>query len=306
MARIKRAIHKVLFSQKSFELFQRHGINVTRHHFYNPIPDTRTLAADDGLWEQESKLAGVDLNVEKQLQMLSDVFPKFQPEYDFPLNRTATPHEYFINNGAFGLVSAAVLHGMIRHFSPRTIIEVGSGNSTYVSARASLMNEADGHPTKLIAIEPYPNRVLKKGFPGLAKLVRKKVEQVGVDFFSKLEAGDILFIDSSHVVRMGGDVNLLFLEVLPVLKKGVVVHIHDIFLPHHYPKDWVLRKQNFWTEQYLLQAFLIGNRDFEVLWCGSYVYSKHPEKLKSAFPPPAGLGFGDNYFSSSFWMRKVD
>src|SRR5687767_14041555 len=160
MGRIKRAIHKVLFSQKFFELFQRHGINVTRHHFYNPIPDTQALSAEDALWEKEATLAGVDLNVEKQLQMLSGVFPQFRHEYDFPLNRTSTPHEYFINNGAFGLVSAAVLHGMIRHFSPRRIIEVGSGNSSYLSARASLMNEADGHPTELIAIEPYPNRVL--------------------------------------------------------------------------------------------------------------------------------------------------
>ena len=196
---IKRALRKMLFSQKSFELFQKFGVNLTRNHFYSPIPDTKVLKANKKLWEEEMKLVGVDLNIEKQLSMLKSVFPMFQEEYDFPLNKTSTPHEYYINNGAFGFVSASVLHATIRHFTPRTIIEVGSGNSTYVSARASMMNIANGQPTKLISIEPYPNQVLKEGFPGLSELIPKKAEEVGANFFAQLEDGDILFIDSSAV-----------------------------------------------------------------------------------------------------------
>jgi len=138
----------------------------------------------------------------------------------------------------------------------------------------------------------------------LSRLLIQKVEDVGVDFFSSLDDGDILFIDSSHVVRTGGDVPFLYMEVLPRLRKGVLVHIHDIFLPLAYPKEYVIKKRCFWNEQYLLQAFLTYNDAFEVLLCGSYLHLKHLEELRSTFPPPAGLGVHENYFSSSFWMRK--
>lgn len=304
MSLIKRALGNLLFSQRIFEFFQRFGIHVMRKHFYSPIPDTRVLRGKK-IFEKETELVGVDLNVEGQLNLLENVFPKFRMECDFPLNKTYIPHEYYINNGEFGLISAAVLHCMIRHFVPRTIIEVGSGHSTYVSARASIMNQSHGYLTKLISIEPYPNQVLKKGFPGLAELIQKKVEEVDIIFLSQLEDRDILFIDSSHVVRIGGDVNFIYLDMLPRLKKGVVVHIHDIFFPKDYPEDWVIRKRNFWTEQYLLQAFLTYNNQFEVLWCGSYMYLKYPEGLQSTFPPPKGMEIRENYFSSSFWMRKI-
>lgn len=251
------------------------------------------------------ELVGVELNIMQELDLLENVFSKYRRECDFPLVRTSIPHEYYMNNGGFGLISAAVLHCMIRHFSPKTILEVGSGNSTYVSARASMMNAEHGQPTTLISIEPYPNQVLREGFPGLSELIVKKAEDVDISFFSQLEAGDILFIDSSHVVRLGGDVNFLYLEVLPRLKAGVIVHIHDVFFPKQYPKKWVIQKRKFWTEQYLLHAFLTYNSQFEVLWCGSYMYMKYPDRLREVFPPPAGLGFHENYFSSSFWMRRV-
>jgi hypothetical protein len=296
----------MLFSQLTFEFFQKFGIHVTQNHFYSPIPDTKILGSKKDLWEKEMELVGVDLNVERQIDLLENIFPEFREEYDFPLNKTSTPYEYYINNGAFGLISAAVLHCMIRYFAPRTIIEVGSGNSTYVSARAGQMNQARGQvAANIISIEPYPNEVLRKGFPGLSELIPKRVEEVDINFFSQLDDKDILFIDSSHVVRTGGDVNFLYLEVLPRLKKGVVIHIHDVFFPKHYPKDWIIRNRNFWTEQYILQAFLTYNNQFEVLWCGSYIYFKYLERLKSIFPPPKGLGFCENYFSSSFWMRKI-
>jgi hypothetical protein len=167
------------------------------------------------------------------------------------------------------------------------------------------MNAEQGHPGKLVSIEPYPNDVLRRGFPGLSQLIPRKVEEVGSEIFSQLQPNDILFIDSSHVVRMGGDVNFLFLEVLPTLAQGVLIHIHDIFFPYQYPKEWVLGQHRFWTEQYLLQALLTGSKQFEVLWCGSLMYSRCGDRLKEAFPPPEGLGSGKDYFSSSFWMKKV-
>jgi hypothetical protein len=303
---IKRVLGKVLFSRRTFDCFQRFGIHVTNKHFYSPIPNTKELKEKSGFWKKEKELVGIDLSIAKQLDLLQNVFPKFQKECNFPLNKTSVPYEYYLNNGAFGLVSAAVLHCMIRYFRPQTIIEVGSGSSTYVSARACLMNKnVDGKNTNLISIEPYPNKVLSMAFPGLTELIPKKVEEVDIKLFEQLEDGDILFLDSSHNVRIGGDVNYLYLEVIPRLKKGVIIHIHDIFFPEEYPEEWVISLRRFWTEQYLLQAFLAFNDHFKVLWCGSYIYLKYFEKLKSAFPPPADLGFCTNYFSSSFWMRKI-
>ena len=115
-------------------------------------------------------------------------------------------------------------------------------------------------------------------------LIEKKVEDIDLEFFSQLESGDVLFIDSSHTVKIGGDVNYLFLEVLPRLKPGVIVHVHDIFLPFEYRRDWVMEEFRFWTEQYLLQAFLTFNSEFEVLMANSYLAHGYLEDLKAAFP----------------------
>jgi hypothetical protein len=129
-------------------------------------------------------------------------------------------------------------------------------------------------------------------------LVTKKVQEIDLNFFSQLQSGDILFIDSSHTVKIGGDVNYLFLQVLPRLKPGVMVHVHDIFLPFEYRRDWVLDEFRFWTEQYLLQAFLTFNSEFEVLMANSYLSHYYQEDLKAAFPSLPSWGGG------SFWMRR--
>jgi predicted O-methyltransferase YrrM len=302
---LKRAFGRIIFSRPIFEIFQKAGIHITRRHFYSPIPDTRDLAIRRDLWEGEYDLPGVDLNPARQLEILESVIPKYITECNFPEEKTANTHEYYVNNGSFGLVSAVTLHGMIRHFQPRTIIEVGSGFSTLVSARAALMNKAESHPVNLIAVEPFPSAQHKAGFPGLTELIPRRVEDLGVGFFERLQSGDILFIDSSHVLRIGGDVAFLYLEVLPRLKSGVVVHIHDILWPRHYARDMVINQRMFWNEQYLLQAFLAFNHDFEVLMSASWLHAKHPEKVKAVIPPPKSKPKLENYVSSSFWMRRV-
>jgi hypothetical protein len=125
------------------------------------------------------------------------------------------------------------------------------------------------------------------------------VEDVGVETFEQLQARDVLFIDSSHVVRIGGDVTYLFLEVLPRLQPGVVIHVHDIFFPGDYPRDWVVEQFRFWSEQYLLQAFLAFNSAFEVLLCNGYLQSKYAPVLRATFARSPWWGGG------SFWMRRI-
>ena len=201
----------------------------------------------------------------------------------------------------FRSIDAEVLYCMIRHYRPHRIIEVGSGFSTYVSAAAVRQNGAEGYPATLVAIEPYPNDVLRRGFPGLHQLLQQPVQSVDYEAFTSLTENDILFIDSSHVLRIDSDVRFLVLEVLPRLQPGVLVHFHDIFLPCDYPRAWVMNEYRFWNEQYVLQAFLAFNRGFEVVWLGSYMHLHHSEKLREVFGSydPATIWPG------SLWMRRL-
>jgi len=281
------------------------GFHITRNHFYQPIPDTRTLK--DELWLRQSELVGVNLNEQKQIQLLSK-FLRFKCEYGaFPKNKTAKPWQYFMDNPNFGPVDAEILYCMIRHFKPKKMIEIGCGYSTYLAAQAILRNEEEsGYQAELIAIEPYPGEVLKSGFPGLSKLIPMKVEEVDLAEYDELKENDILFIDSSHVLRIGNDVHHEYLEILPRLRKGVLVHIHDVFFPCEYPKQWVLEMHRFWNEQYLLQAFLTFNSAFDVLWCGSYMHLKHPDKLEDAFASynKETVWCTQRPGVTSLWMRK--
>lgn len=264
---------RLIHNRKTFLVCQRMGFHVTPNSFYHPVPDTRKLK--DDLWLKHSELAGIDLNEEKQLELLSLFESKFKNEYElFPRNRTDIPYEYYVDNLAFESVDGEILYCMIRQFKPRRIYEIGSGNSTYLSAQAVQNNvgEDSDYQCELVAIEPYPNEILKAGFPYLSGLICKEVQDVPLSEFEKLNENDILFIDSSHVLRIGNDVQYEYLEILPRLNKGVIVHAHDIFLPAEYPKEWILRDRRFWTEQYLLQAFLAFNKTYEVLWAGSYMH----------------------------------
>jgi hypothetical protein len=276
-----------------FRLWERHGFHVTPVHFYQPIPNTQSLP--ETIWTRSSELVGIDMNEPMQLELLRNHFPKFRHEYDhFPLEPTGEPCRFYLTNGLFDGTDALVAYCMIRHFQPRLIVEVGGGFSSLVAAEAIAKNKN----SRLICIEPFPRDFLRQGFPGLHSLIEKKVEDIDIGFFSQLEAGDILFIDSSHTVKIGGDVNYLFLEILPRLKPGVIVHVHDIFLPFDYRRDWVMEQLRFWSEQYLLQAFLSFNSEFEVLMANAYLVHRYMEDLNATFPkspPPRG---------GSFWMRR--
>lgn len=279
--------------QDTFHLWEEHGFHITPVHFHQPIPDTRSLS--DNLWERESDLVGVDMNDDVQLRHLREIYPRYRAEYDqFPADSPERPHEFYFNNGSFSGTDALVLYCMVRYYRPKLIVEVGSGFSSRVSAQAALRNEH----TELVCIEPYPDVILTNGFPGLTSLIAKEVQEVGLDLFQRLAAGDILFIDTSHVVKCGGEVNHLFLEILPRLNPGVLVHIHDIFIPWEYPREWMMNDLMFYNEQYLLQAFLSFNSAFEVLVSNHYLGRKYQTEMKAAFPNSPWWGGG------SFWMRR--
>lgn len=303
-------VHDVLFSRRTFDFLQGLKINLTKNYHYSSIPDVALLRARN-VWALESSLCGVAVSDEKQLDHTRKVVAAFGHECNFPLVPTGALAEYYVSNGLYGWICATLYYSLIRHYKPRRIIEVGAGMSTYLAAEAVLRNQVEGFGCVLTAIEPYPNETIKAGFRGLSNTVQRRVEDLDPSFFEGLDAGDILFIDSTHTVRTGGDVTYLFLEVLPRLRSGVLVHVHDVFLPQHYPEDWIVRKQYFWAEQYLLQAFLAFNESFEILWAGNYLATKYPEEMKELFPLPAGVGQKDvprlklKHTSNSFWMRRT-
>ena len=277
-----------------FKYWEKNGFHIIPDHFYQPIPHLQDLSPK--IWEKKSRLVSIDMNEKRQLHFLRKVFPLFKREYNqFPHQPTVNEYDFHFGNGAFDGIDALVLYCMIRYFKPKKIIEVGSGWSTRIAAKAALKN---GN-SKLTSIEPYPYDFLKKGFPGLTKQIPKQIQEVDLNFFKNLGENDILFIDSSHTVKIGGDVNYLFLEVLPRLKKEVIIHIHDIFLPYEYPKNWVTKEYRFWNEQYLLHAFLINNNHFEILFANNYMGDKYKKAMKQTFPnSPFHRG-------GSIWLKKI-
>jgi predicted O-methyltransferase YrrM len=281
-----------------FGLYEQRGWHITPVHYYQPIPDSRELSS--ALWSTNCSMGGVDLNERFQMELLRTFESLFRSEYDCFPPSSDDPLRFHFGQTSFCSVDAEILYCMIRHFKPRRMIEVGSGMSTLLAAEAIRKNETQGYPCSFTAIEPYPREFLRHGVPGLTELLEAKVQSVPIERFCALEANDIVFIDSSHVVKIGGDVVYEFLELLPRLKPGVIVHYHDIFLPAEYPKSWVLEERRFWTEQYLLQAFLAFNSAFEVLIAGSFLHLYHSAQLKAAFSSydPANLWPG------SFWMRR--
>jgi hypothetical protein len=287
------------FCRVTFPFFERLGFHAVPIHYYQPIPDTRKLSPS--LAHRTSRLVGIDFDEGKQLELLSSFQRKFKSEYDaLPNGSSDGPTRFSFENTSFGTVDAEILYCMIREFHPRTVIEVGAGQSTLVSARSISENRRRGESdARLISIEPYPAPFLNGTIEGLTELIRAEVQSLPIEFFGTLEANDILFIDSTHVIRIDGDVNYEILEILPRLKPGVVVHIHDIFLPYEYDLGQMHQHKTFLTEQYLLQAFLSFNPRFEILW-GSYcMHRRHPDALGQAFrsyaekPAPA----------YSWWMR---
>lgn len=283
---------------RTFPIWERLGVHVSPVHYYWPTPDTRRL--DDALWERPSELVGIDMRERSQLRLLEEISAAYKTDYDrFPRRPTGDPAQYYVENGSFVSTDAEMLYAMVRRLGPRKIIEVGSGFSTLLIDKA-LGDEMDGldRATEYVVCDPFPR--VGEGLPHVARIVKSPVQTVPLSLFESLGEGDILFIDSSHVLRIGSDVHYLYLEVLPRLAEGVFVHIHDIFMPAEYPRDWVLKHHRFWTEQYLLQAFLAFNTSWEVVWAGAYMARKHRPLLSQAFGSHEATTA-----PGSFWMRRA-
>lgn len=270
-------------------VFLKLGVFPIVNHYYDPLFDYRKA----GNRKSKSTLA---FNDAVQLALLEQL--NFDHELTTTPKHQTDTIEFHFNNGSFEDKDARLYYSIIRKNKPARIIEVGSGFSTLMAVKAVSKNKTEGSACEIICIEPYEMPYLEKLN---VKLIRKKVEDLDDSLFSALEANDILFIDSSHIIRTGGDVERLLLSIVPQVKSGVWIHIHDIFLPEDYPAHWLRDEFRMWNEQYLLEALLIGNPNFEIVFALNYLFINFPDKLLATFPGNLSKGDGG---PGSFWIRK--
>lgn len=269
-------------------------------HFYSPIPDPEQVRARrETIFDRtKTTLPGIDLNLagqERLVQVLHRYYGDL-PFGDEPQNGL----RYGYVNEQFSYADAVCLYGLMRHIAPRRIIEVGSGHSSALMLDVNERHFAGA--IELTFIEPFPKRLHRLIRPAdlhRTRVLLRPVQDVPLETFDALESGDILFIDSTHVSKTGSDVNHLIFEVLPRLAPGVWVHFHDIHFPFEYPEPWV--EQGYaWNEAYLLRAFLMFNRTFEVqlfltqaeLLAETWFHREMPLCMKN----PGG----------SLWLRRVE
>lgn len=259
-------------------LLVRLGVLPIIDHYYEPLFQPKHLRYP---LSADRNLPGINWDLPGQLALL-DKF-RFSGELmDIPLRSEGGPGFYF-NNGNFESGDAEYWYNLIRLMKPKRIIEIGSGHSTKIASLATKCNEneQENYRCQHICIEPYEMPWLEA--IGL-QIVRKRVEEMPLDFFQCLDANDVLFIDSSHIIRPQGDVLYEYLEILPMLKPGVIVHIHDIFSPKDYPSSWVQEEIRLWNEQYLLEAFLTDNQSWRILGAVNLLKHRHFDKLKEVCP----------------------
>jgi hypothetical protein len=280
----------------------KHGFLPVPVHFYSPIPDIEDLKKRN-IWSVESKLRGINLDVGRQLEFLRSL-SEYGEECRWPIQKGREDIFYHSNN-SFSFSCAAVLHSVIRKYRPSKLVEIGSGMSSIVISDAVLKNQREfGKKCEYTVIDPYVSDLITSGMlKGVTDHIANRVELVGMEPFERLGKNDILFIDSSHQAKIGSDVNFEYLELIPQLNPGLLVHIHDVCLPWEYPREYALNEsfRQFWTEQYVLQAFLAFNNEFDILLAGNYMHVKYYNEYTNAFPH---YDRQKRDSCSSFWMQR--
>ncbi len=297
-------IHRVEFTpddsiQRVFQEYYK--IPCPPTGYYSPLPDIDKARENLPRWYKEGSSVGIDWNLQGQKELLQQLAKYKDESASLPSFEDVSRAGY---GEGYGEVEAHFLHLLVRYFKPRKIIEVGSGSSTFFTLNALQMNNKDdGVVSDLICVEPYPSDELRE----LVKrseiaLYDTEVQNLDVELFRELDDGDMLFIDSSHVTKVDSDVNFLYLEVLPNLRKGVIIHVHDMpfpfpGLPRTHP---LFDTYLFWNESSIVKAFLLFNSAFDIVMCQSFLHYNNPESIKSI----VSLYDGNIHFPSSLWLIK--
>ena len=268
-----------------------------KEHYYSPIPRISDVRRDEAqLFDRQVReIAGVDLDDALQLEFL-DRLESFYPEQPFP-EQPKKGLRYHLDNKFFSYCDGIFLYGMLRVAQPRRVIEVGSGFSS--AALLDVNERFFDDSIECTWIEPDSGRLekmLRSSDRERIRVLERRVQDVPLEEFTRLEAGDILFLDSSHVVKIGSDVQRYFEEILPALRPGVLIHFHDIFFPFEYPRRWIYRGVA-WNEAYILRAFLQYNDRYRIVAWNDYLVRAHGERMRASMPLCTRN-------SGSLWLRK--
>jgi hypothetical protein len=297
-------------ARKNPKAFQRSleaaGYQVARDEdYYSPLPSVARLKTNIARWNRPSALRGVEYDLEEMKSAFAVLLARYLDEF-----LTYPPYSQVQKMGfgpGYTAVDALTLYMMIRHLKPRRYVEIGSGLSTYYCSLAAQRNASEGYPLQMTCIEPYPFEKLST-IPGI-QILAMEVQNVDLSRFQELQENDVLFIDSSHILRVDGDVPFLYLEVLPALNVGVVTHIHDIPYPYNgpYPPElWIFGQDwpMFWNEPMVLQAFLAFNKNFKISLSAPLIRHFDEAFLKQRIPIYESIEQNANAFSS-IWLRRI-
>jgi len=285
---IKALLYRVPFIKRLNEQIKRLNEQVRKQgpfqagHYYSPIPSEDDVLTHVKSRKFNSELLGIELNEQSQRELLNEYFSFYK---DLPFQEMQTTgRRYYYDNLAFTYSDAIFLYSFLRKYTPKRIIEVGSGFSSAVML--DTIDSFYSQRPEITFIEPDPDRLislLREGDRQQVKLIDKKIQEVPPEIYQTLEAGDLLFIDSSHVVKCGSDVHLLMFEILPRLQPGVFVHFHDVFYPFDYPTDW-LTGGRYWNENYFLRAFLSYNSEWSIKFFVTYAHYVFGDLIKEKMP----------------------
>lgn len=271
---------------------------VSPGHFYSPIPDIQEIEREETriFTKYPPSLSGIDLRDESQhalLQQFADL-DRTTLRTNFHMNQLRFSME---NNDQFNICDATVLHCMLRHAQPKRYVEVGSGFSSAMTLDTNDLY-LDG-ALRCTFIDPHPERLRALLQPGdlSCDVIPKKLQHTDRTLFSELEENDVLFVDSTHLLKTGGELNDILFEILPALSSGVYIHFHDIMYPFEYPQQWVYEGRA-WNETYALRAFLQYNTAFDIVFFTSYLQQRHRDAFLCALPECEGCECG------SLWLRK--
>lgn len=263
----------------------RLGYDTLRSGHYSPVPDLDALPAE--VWTRPAPMPGVDLRLDAGLAWLEGELAPLIAEYAPPFVAPGTAHGYHTVNPMYGAFDAEVLYALLRVLRPRRVLELGAGWSSLVVADALAVNAGEGDPAEHVCCDPHPSPLLER-VRGTAEVLAAGSRDLAPERYAALGAGDVLFVDTTHAVRPGGDVVHLLLEVLPALAPGVVVHIHDVFRPYEYPRRLLEEFGVVWQEHHLVQALLAGGERFEVLLANHALLRAHPDRIHALVPSLTG------------------
>ena len=259
-------------------ILKKIGIFPIIKNYYEPVFDFDTLKYDLNL---KRNLPGINMNIGEQIKFLDNLV-YYNELKELKLNELSNNSKFYIKNNFFEGGDVDIYYQMIRYFKPKKIIEIGSGYSSLLALEAIKNNQIkDNFASSIVCIEPYENKWLEESG---AKVIREKVENVKEDLITSLKKNDILFIDSSHVIKPQGDILKIFLEILPKLEKGVLIHIHDIFTPRDYPSKWLKDENRFYNEQYLFEAIMDNSSRYKIICSLNYLKNDYYNDLKRVCP----------------------